>query len=190
MGKTASSCEVIARETISMGGELHKPGSRLLFPADEAQRLVDAQAADWPAAADVPAVAMSKPSGIDLIATIGQAMRAIDPAEGVTPEGKASLYALAHHLGFEVTAEERDAAHAEFSGKRDLFTAARKHDFGDPLLNAIRDLDPVAAANWTQEGKPSANALSEILKRRVDADERDEVWVKYQKAVAELVEKK
>jgi len=185
MGKTASSREVIARETISMGGELHKPGTRLLFPPDEAQRLVDAQAADWPDGADEP-VASARPTGLALIAAIGQAMRAIDPAEGVTPEGKASLYALAHHLGFEVTAEERDAAHAEFSGKRDLFTAARKHDFGDPLLNAIRDLDPVAAANWTQEGKPSANALSEILKRRVDADERDEAWAAYQKSVQDL----
>ncbi|MBC7282669.1 hypothetical protein [Hoeflea sp.] len=203
MGKTTALRDVIARETISMGGAFRKPGTRLSFPADEAERLVKAGAADWPAEDD-ETVKPNRPSGRDLLAAIGQAMRAIDPMEGVTPEGKASLYALAHHLGYEVTAEERDEAHAEFSGRRDLFAGAKgagqvvaemiekvkSQDFGDPLLNAIRDLKGDVPANWTQDGRPDARALSEILRRNVSAGERDEAWDKYRKALAELTEKK
>lgn len=203
MDKSAATVDVIALETITMGGESHKPGTRIPFPKDEAQRLVDASAAAWPTEDD-ETVKPNRPSGRDLLAAIGQAMRAIDPMEGVTPEGKASLYALAHHLGYEVTAEERDEAHAEFSSRRDLFAGAKgagqvaaemiekvkSHDFGDPLLNAIRDLKGDVPANWTQDGRPDARALSEILRRNVSAGERDEAWDKYRKALAELTEKK
>lgn len=196
--------EVIAAETLHVAdGSKKRPGERASFAREEAERLVLAGAAAWPSeeAATAP---VTRPEGNALMSMIGQAMRAIDPMEGVTPEGKASLYALAHHLGFEVTAEERDAAHDLYQGKRDLFTggkgagqilaelaaAVKAHDFGDPLLNAIRDLETEVPANWTQDGRPDARALSEILKRNVSANERDEAWAKYQKAVADLTEKK
>lgn len=183
--------EVIAAETLHMAdGSKKRPGERAAFAREEAARLVAAGAAMWPAEGTAP-MPVSRPEGPALMAAIGQAMRAIDPMEGVTPEGKASLYALAHHLGFEVTAEERDAAHELYEGKRDLFTGGEKKiDFGDPLLNAIRDLDRNAVSNWTQDGKPSATALSEVLKRTVSADARDEAWALFQKKMAELPEKK
>lgn len=189
MVKISASVEVIALETLTAGGISHKPGTPLEFPKDEAQRLVDGRAAAWPNLGAAPA--SRRPADIDLLAAIGQAMRSIDPMEGVTPEGKVSLYALRHHLGFEVSAAERDAAQEAFEDKRALFNGgALKHDFGDPLLNAIHALAPGAPANWTQDGRPSAPALAEALNRGVSAAERDEAWAAYQKARAALAETK
>ncbi|MFN4229840.1 hypothetical protein [Parvibaculum sp.] len=188
---SAEVVEVIASETLHMAdGSKKRPGERASFAREEAERLVLTGAAAWPPE-EAASASVTRPEGNALMSMIGQAMRAIDPMEGVTPEGKASLYALAHHLGFEVTAEERDAAHELYEGKRDLFTGGEKKiDFGDPLLNAIRDLDRNAVSNWTQDGKPSATALSEVLKRTVSADARDEAWALFQKKMAELPEKK
>lgn len=179
---------VVAAETLTLRGENKAPGSLVQLPRADAEELVRRGAAAWPED-DAPLPA-TRPQGEALLAAIGQAMRAIDPQEGVTPDGKASLYALNHHLGFEVTAEERDAAHDVFAQKRDLFASAEKKDYGSPILNAIRDLDPKVEAHWTQDGKPDARALSEILKQSVSAADRDAAWAEFQKKAAALSEQK
>jgi hypothetical protein len=181
---------VVALETLTISGENKGPGTVVHLPRPDAEDLVARGAVAWPGIEDHLAPASARPEGVDLIAAIGQAMRSIDPTEGVTPEGKASLYALRHHLGFEVTAEERDEAHEIFAGRRDLFSAPDKHDFGSAILNAIRDLDPKIAAQWTQDGRPDARALSEILKQAVSAADRDAAWAEFQNKAAELAEKK
>lgn len=179
---------VVALETLTLRGENKGPGSLVELPQADAEDLVQRGAAAWPED-DAPLPA-TRPQGEALVAAIGQAMRFIDPQEGVTPEGKASLYALRHHLGYEVTAEERDAAHDVFAQKRDLFAAAEKKDYGSPILNAIRDLDPKVDAHWTQDGKPDARALSEILKQSVSAADRDAAWAEFQKKALELQDRK
>lgn len=180
--------DVVAAETIRKDGKSHRPGTVLRLPVKIARALLVSGAVRMPEGDESTTV--KRPEGPDLVAAIGQAMRAIDAQEGITPEGKASLYALRHHLGFEVTAEERDEAHEVFAQKRDLFAAAEKKDYGSPILNAIRDLDPKIEAQWTQDGRPDARALSEILKQSVSAADRDAAWAEFQKKAPELQEKK
>ena len=163
-------------------------GSRVSLAREAAEALVARGDAAWPAA-EARRVDAARPSGQALLVAIGHAMREIDPEEGLTVAGTPSLYALAHHLGYEVTAAERDAAVEMFKAKRpDLFAhsddkvpeaiAAR------PELLAIHSLDRGNKGLWTRDGRPDSRVLSELLNRVVSAEDRDQMWADYQAALA------
>lgn len=51
---------------------------------------------------------------------------------------------------------------------------------GADIAGAIGKLDPDNKDHWTADGKPDANALSDLLDRRVSAAERDAAWAAMQ----------
>lgn len=48
------------------------------------------------------------------------------------------------------------------------------------ILDAIDELDPDNKDHWTNDGKPDATALAEIVGERVSAKLRDQVWEAHQ----------
>jgi len=153
------------------------PGGRLEMDEKDAADLVDASAARYEEADEAFAV-QDELHGVALHQAIGQAMRAIDPDEGLTREGKVSLYALQAALGFRPSAEDRDIAHEIYGQKRpDLFDPADGDiDTDDDLADvkaAILDLDKENPSMWTANGLPDVRALGAKLNRKVTAEERD-----------------
>jgi hypothetical protein len=51
----------------------------------------------------------------------------------------------------------------------------------EAIVAAITKLDVMNAALWTGDGKPTTEALVEILNGKVSAKERDAAWERYQK---------
>lgn len=163
-------------------------GSRVSLGREAAEALVARGDAAWPAS-EAPLVNAARPSGQALLAAIGHAMREIDPEEGLTASGKPSLYALVRHLGYEVTAVERDEAVTMYREKRpDLFdiTGSKVPEAvaARPELMAIHSLDRANKGLWTRDGRPDSRVLSELLGRAVSAEERDQMWADYQAALA------
>lgn len=163
-------------------------GSRVSLAREVAEALVARGDAAWPAA-EAPLVDATRPEGQALFVAIGHAMREIDPDEGLTAAGKPSLYALAHHLHYEVTAAERDAAMEMFREKRPgLFDRSEvetvpKAIAERPELMAIHSLDRGNKGLWTRDGRPDSRVLSELLHRAVSAEERDQMWADYEAAL-------
>ena len=52
------------------------------------------------------------------------------------------------------------------------------------IVTAIGTLDPADESHWTKGNKPDATVLSEQLKHKVSAAERDDAWVIYQERQA------
>lgn len=167
--------EMPVAEADSVAGETKKslpPRTRLQLDDDTAAELVAAKAVAYDE--EAAAVTSSRPEGDALSRAIGQAMRDIDPDEGLTPEGNVSIYALQVHLGYAVTAEERDTAQAIFEGKRgDLFDAPAQSPM-EQLVDIINGLDRDNSGFWTQGGLPDLRVLSEKAGRKITTDERDE----------------
>jgi hypothetical protein len=162
-------------------------GRKVSVTREVAEALVARGDAAWPKAEE-PVVNAAKPEGEALLVAIGHAMRSVDPAEGLTAEGKPSLYALARHLGYDVTGDERDAAFEMFKDKRaDLFgepDALPEKIRDKPDLIAIHRLDRTNAGLWTRDGRPDARVLTDQLKRSISGEERDALWAAYSEAVA------
>lgn len=186
-------CAVVALVTLevpvapedAVAGERKKsvpPGTRLNFEAAMAGELVKAGAVSYAAEDDVaPARRIAVLEGAELHQAIGQALRSIDPAEGLTAEGKVSIYALESVLGFRPSVEDRDAAHEVYSGKRpDLFGEVAAGEGNDPIadvVEAIGKLDPANKSFWTKTGLADLRALGEVLGRSVTVEERDAAMV-------------
>ncbi|MCW5727246.1 hypothetical protein [Parvibaculum sp.] len=191
----AARVELVARETLHRAGKKIAPGGGFEASRTEAEDLVGRRIAAWPEDGTASVFETAALDDAARATAVRAALRAavsesVDN-EAFTPDGRPSIYWLAHRLGFPVPVEERDAAlEALFDDapEDDLFTrfggeepqASTPHDFGDPLLNAIRDLAPGEVANWTQDGRPLATALTEMLKRVVSAAERDAAWARFQ----------
>ncbi|HHC6618075.1 TPA: HI1506-related protein [Vibrio parahaemolyticus] len=54
------------------------------------------------------------------------------------------------------------------------------------LVEAIQRLDPSNAEHFTTSGKPTTEALSELMQTKVSASERDEAWETFQASEANL----
>lgn len=189
--KKSEPVEVVALAALRLrpGEDAIPRGSRVSLARDAAESLVGRGDAAWPVS-ETPLVDAARPAGQALLAAIGHAMREIDPGEGLTPAGKPSLYALAHHLHYEVTAAERDAAVEMYREKRPgLFErseveAVPKAIAERPDLMAIHSLDRGNKGLWTRDGRPDSRVLSELLHRAVSAEERDQMWGDYEAALA------
>lgn len=64
-------------------------------------------------------------------------------------------------------------------------------DLGDSalpanLVEAIQRLDPSSTEHFTTSGKPTTEALSELMQTKVSAAERDEAWEAFQASEANL----
>ena len=64
-------------------------------------------------------------------------------------------------------------------------------DLGDStlpanLVEAIQRLDPSNTEHFTTSGKPTTEALSELMQTKVSAAERDEAWETFQASEANL----
>jgi hypothetical protein len=151
-------------------------GEEISLDADLAAELVASGAVAYVTPRSAQTAILTTPlEGDALLQAIGQAMRDIDPVEGLTAEGKVSLYALETVLGFRPSADERDLAQETYGEKRpDLFTPIEgDEDELAPVVAAIDALDPDNPSFWTAGGQPDLRALAEVLGRRVSADERD-----------------
>lgn len=150
-------------------------GTRFSLAHDVARELVEAGACAYDEEDDDGVVAPRDRDSLNQ--AIGQAMRAVDPAEGLTQDGKVSIYALAHVLGYPVSIEDRDAAHEIYASKRpDLFGEQPPKEEAEQLqavVEAIKSLDPENKSFWTQSGAPDLRVLKERLGRAVSAEERD-----------------
>lgn len=184
-------CNVIALVTLLMpvapedavAGEKVRsllPGSALTLDADTAAELVIGKSVAY--ATDEEAATLLQPAileGAALHQAIGQAMRDVDFDEGLTAEGKVSLYALESLLGFKPSAEDRDAAHEIYAGKRgNLFPDGATSpgrgpdDFIVSVALAIKQLDRENKSFWTKGGLPDLRALTEELGRKVTEEDR------------------
>ncbi|MBX3488872.1 hypothetical protein [Parvibaculum sp.] len=202
--RKGAAVELVARETLHRDGKKIAPGESFGASRAEAEDLVGRRIAAWPEDGAAPVLEAAPLDDAAREAAIRAALRAAASEsvdnEAFTPDGRPSIYWLAHRLGFPVPVAERDAAlEALFDDapEDDLFTRfadeepqeSAPHDFGDPLLNAIRDLAPGEVGNWTRDGRPSATVLSEILKRNVAAEERDAAWARFQYLQKDLAAK-
>ncbi|SLN77589.1 hypothetical protein OCH7691_04471 [Oceanibacterium hippocampi] len=88
----------------------HAPGAELALPVEEANRLIGLGFAEPRDLAAPSRPAPAKPEGEALSAAIRDVLDALDPVEDFVTGGKPSTRSLAAHLGYPVSAAERDAA--------------------------------------------------------------------------------
>ncbi len=96
----------------------HAPGVEVDLPKAAAEAVVARGLARRPGKSPKPS-APTKPTGAALDAAIAAVILDLDPQEDVNRDGTPSVPALEKHLGYDITAAERDAAW-------DAFVAAKE----------------------------------------------------------------
>lgn len=115
--------------------------------------------------------APKKPENPDgpLLTDIIKAIATLDPDKGAqwTTNGAPQVKALQEALGQDISAGDRDAA----------WQLYQEHD---EIVEAIVQLDPENAEQWTDDKKPDVKAIQIVMERDITEGNRDLAWALYQ----------